>query len=139
MGSQKKLRGRRANLLARCLADAGGELRIVHCSRQDQRPNQGRGDAHRLVVGCAPTPFGELALDEPNEVLFLKRFREKHKLPYDFVVTKDQQFLWTYGATALPTTVLIDRKGRVRYFETGSSPSRLEEMRSMMLKLLDEK
>jgi thiol-disulfide isomerase/thioredoxin len=78
-------------------------------------------------------------VDEPSEILFLKRFREKHKLPYDFVVTKDQQFLWTYGATALPTTVLIDRKGKVRYFETGSSPSRLEEMRSMMLKLLDEK
>lgn len=79
------------------------------------------------------------SVDEPSEILFLKRFREKYKLPYDFVVTKDQQFLWTYGATALPTTVLIDRKGRVRYFETGSSPSRLEEMRVMMLKLLNEK
>src|SRR5437763_443231 len=61
--SQKKLAGRGANQLARCPADAVGELRIVHCARQDQRPNQGRGDAHRLVVGCAPTPLGELALD----------------------------------------------------------------------------
>jgi thiol-disulfide isomerase/thioredoxin len=78
-------------------------------------------------------------VDEPTEILFLKRFREKYKLPYDFVVTKDQQFLLAYGATALPTTVLIDRKGQVRYFETGSSPSRLAEMRVMMLKLLDEK
>jgi thiol-disulfide isomerase/thioredoxin len=79
------------------------------------------------------------SVDEPSEILFLKRFREKHKLPYDFVITKDQQFLIAYGATALPTTVLIDRKGKVRYFETGSSPSRLEEMRAMMQKLLDEK
>ena len=78
-------------------------------------------------------------VDEPTEILFLKRFREKHKLPYDFVVTKDQQMHIAYGATALPTTVLIDRRGKVRYFETGSSPSRLAEMRAMMLKLLDEK
>ena len=66
---KKNLGGGRANQLAGSLADAVGKLRIVHGSRQDQRANQGRGDAHRLVVGCAPTPFGELALDEPNEVL----------------------------------------------------------------------
>jgi cytochrome c biogenesis protein CcmG/thiol:disulfide interchange protein DsbE len=77
-------------------------------------------------------------VDEPNEILFLKRFREKHALPYDFVVTKDQQLHGAYGAVALPTAILIDRKGVVRYIETGSSPSRLEEMRAMVLKLIDE-
>src|SRR3954469_5734500 len=58
-----------ADQLAGSLAEAVGKLGIVDGSCQDQRPNQGRGDAHRLVVGCAPAPFGELALDEPNEVL----------------------------------------------------------------------
>ncbi|CAN5702835.1 hypothetical protein BH24ACI3_BH24ACI3_01800 [soil metagenome] len=76
--------------------------------------------------------------DEPNEIEFLKGFRSKYKLPYDFVVARGQQAQIQYGATALPTAVLIDRKGVIRYLETGSSPSRLEDMRAVMLKLLAE-
>lgn len=79
------------------------------------------------------------SVDNANEIEFLKRFKEKNGLKYDFVVMKDQQFQNTYAATALPTAVLIDRKGIVRYIETGTSPSRLEEMREMVLKLMAEK
>jgi thiol-disulfide isomerase/thioredoxin len=77
-------------------------------------------------------------VDPPAEIAFLKRFREKHDLPYEIAIAADQQFQLRYGATALPTAVLIDRKGIIRYIEAGSSPSRLEEMRAMMLKLLAE-
>ncbi len=77
-------------------------------------------------------------VDPPGEIAFLKRFREKYDLPYEIVVAGDQQVQLRYGATALPTAVLIDRKGVIRYIEAGSSPSRLEEMRAMMLKLLAE-
>ncbi|HSI87480.1 MAG TPA: TlpA disulfide reductase family protein [Pyrinomonadaceae bacterium] len=77
-------------------------------------------------------------VDPPAEIAFLRRFREKHDLPYEIAVADDQQFQLRYGATALPTAVLIDRKGMIRYIEAGSSPSRLEEMRAMMLKLLAE-
>lgn len=80
-----------------------------------------------------------ITADRPHELSFLKRFREKHKLNYDILVAKDQQSQLLYNATALPTAILIDRKGVIRYIETGSSPSRLEEMRAMMLKLLAEK
>lgn len=76
---------------------------------------------------------------EPEEILFLQRFKERYKLPYDFVVGKDQSTQILYGATALPTAVLIDRKGVVRYIEAGTSSSRLVEMREMILKLLAEK
>ena len=75
---------------------------------------------------------------EPEELAFLQRFKTKHKLPYDFVVGKDQSTQILYGATALPTAVLIDRKGVVRYIEAGTSSSRLVEMREMILKLLAE-
>lgn len=78
-------------------------------------------------------------VDNPNEIAALKRFKRKHDLPYDFVVTKDQAIQRAYGATDLPTAVLIDRKGVIRYIETGTNPSRLVEMREMMLKLLAEK
>ncbi len=77
--------------------------------------------------------------DNPNEIEFLKRFKIKHRLSYDFVVVKEQTAQQAYGATGLPTTVLIDRKGVIRYIESGTNPTRLIEMREMMLKLLAEK
>ena len=73
------------------------------------------------------------------EIEFLKEFRKKQNLPYDFVVTDGQQTQLAYGATGLPTAVVIDRKGIIRYIETGTSPSRHDEMRAVLIKLLAEK
>lgn len=78
-------------------------------------------------------------VDEPGEFEFLKRFKAKQKLPYDFVVGKDQANQLAYGAVSLPTAVLIDRKGVIRYIEAGTSSSRIEDLREMILKLLAEK
>lgn len=78
-------------------------------------------------------------VDNPNEIEFLKRFKTTQDLPYDFVVAKDQTSQQSYAATGLPTAVLIDRKGVIRYIESGTNPSRIEEMREMVLKLLAEK
>ena len=78
-------------------------------------------------------------VNEVEEIAFLERFKTKYKLPYDFVVAKDQSTQMLYGATALPTAVLVDRKGMIRYIEAGTSSSRLVEMREMILKLLAEK
>jgi thiol-disulfide isomerase/thioredoxin len=84
--------------------------------------------------------FGEgQPVDNPNEILFLKRFKEKTRLSYDFVVAKDQETQQAYAATSLPTTVLIDRKGVIRYIESGTNPTRIQELREAMLKLLAEK
>ncbi|HUR99159.1 MAG TPA: TlpA disulfide reductase family protein [Pyrinomonadaceae bacterium] len=77
--------------------------------------------------------------DHPNEIAFLKRFKEKHSLGYDFAVADDQRTQNLYAATSLPTTILIDRKGVVRYIESGTNPTRIEELRAMVLKLLNEK
>ena len=77
---------------------------------------------------------------EPTAQLdFVKAFREKHKLPYDIVMASDQGIQLMYGGTALPTAVLIDRKGIVRYAEAGTSSSRLVQMGEMLAKLLAEK
>ncbi len=78
-------------------------------------------------------------VDTLNEYEFLNRFKKTHRLPYDFVVSKGQANQINYGATALPTAVLIDRKGVIRYLESGTSDTRIEEMREMILKLLVEK
>ncbi|MEO7673004.1 MAG: redoxin domain-containing protein, partial [Pyrinomonadaceae bacterium] len=82
---------------------------------------------------------GGVDLDGPNEIAFLKTFKLKYDLPYDFVVAKEQTSHQAYAATGLPTAVLIDRKGIIRYVESGTNPSRIEDMREMVLKLLAEK
>lgn len=73
------------------------------------------------------------------EIEYFKRFRTREKLNYDIVVGKDQSIQLLYGATSLPTAVLIDRKGVIRYIETGTSDSRIEQMREMVYKLVAEK
>lgn len=78
-------------------------------------------------------------VDNPSEIAALQRFKAAHRLPYDFLVAKDQFSQVAYGATGLPTAVLIDRNGKVRYIESGTNTSRLEEMRETLLKLLAEK
>ena len=80
-----------------------------------------------------------LPADPADELTYLKKFREREKLPYDIVVGKDQASQFLYGATSLPTAVLIDRKGVIRYIESGTSDARIEQIREMVLKLLAEK
>ncbi len=77
--------------------------------------------------------------DVKTETTFLKQFRQRERLPYDIVVMKDQAAQFLYGATALPTAVLIDKKGVVRYIEAGTNSSRIGQMREVLLKLLAEK
>jgi thiol-disulfide isomerase/thioredoxin len=84
-------------------------------------------------------PNGGMPEEMPNEIVELKRFRQKEKLPYDFVVGKGQAIQLLYGGTTLPTAVLIDRKGVIRYIESGTSRSRLDQMREMLFKLMAEK
>jgi len=78
-------------------------------------------------------------VDRANEIDFLNRFKKRFGLTYDFLVAKDEVNHKAYGAHAIPTAAIIDRKGNIRYLETGTSPSRLTEMREMIEKLVQEK
>jgi thiol-disulfide isomerase/thioredoxin len=80
-----------------------------------------------------------LPADIPAELDYLKKFREDEKMPYDLIVGRDQSIQFLYAATALPTTVLIDRKGIIRYIGSGTSPERLAQIREEIIKLLAEK
>jgi thiol-disulfide isomerase/thioredoxin len=78
-------------------------------------------------------------VDNAAELDFLQRFKKAQRLPYDFVVARDNTNQTAYGASAIPTAVLIDRKGVIRYIETGTSQSREEEIRLEIERLLAEK
>ncbi len=84
------------------------------------------------------TADGEKA-NNAVELEYLKKFRIEKKLPYDFAVATNQISQSAYGANGLPTTVIIDRKGVVRYVETGTSRTREAEIRQEIEKLLAEK
>ena len=78
-------------------------------------------------------------INPAEEIEFLKRFKKANRLPYQFAVAKDGTNQTVYAAGSIPTTVLIDRKGVIRYIETGTSASREEEVRQEIEKLLAEK
>jgi thiol-disulfide isomerase/thioredoxin len=80
-----------------------------------------------------------VSVDNLTEVDFVKRFAKAHELTYDIAIAKDETNHRTYGAPVIPTAVLIDRKGVVRFIETGTSPYRLDELREMIETLLAEK
>jgi len=79
------------------------------------------------------------AVDNTSEADFIKRFAMAHGLTYDLLIAKEEENHRTYGASAIPTAVLIDRKGVIRYLESGTSPYRLDEIREMIAKLIAEK
>jgi peroxiredoxin len=86
--------------------------------------------------------YGEIRkekADVPTETAYLENFKKTYGLPYDIAVAKGQANQINYGAQSIPTTVLIDRKGVVRYVEIGTSADRNEEIRKVIVKLLAEK
>jgi len=78
-------------------------------------------------------------VDNAAEIDFLNRFKKANRLPYNFVVAKESTSQNLYGVIGIPTAVLIDRKGVIRFIETGSSENREEEIRAEIIKLLAEK
>jgi thiol-disulfide isomerase/thioredoxin len=75
--------------------------------------------------------------DEATEIDFLQKFKKENNLLYDFVVGKDMTNQIIYDATSLPTTVIIDRKGIIRYAEAGAG--REKNIQKTIEKLLAEK
>ncbi|MGI8494531.1 MAG: redoxin domain-containing protein [Pyrinomonadaceae bacterium] len=82
---------------------------------------------------------GDEKADKNTEFAYLERFKKEKNLPYDFMVSKDTVDQVAYSAFSIPTTVLIDRRGIIRYVETGASADREIEIRAMVEKLLAEK
>jgi hypothetical protein len=57
---------------------------------------------------------------------------------YDFAVAADARNDGPYGVAGLPTAVLVDRRGRVRFLTIGASEEEAELLKTTILKLLDE-
>jgi len=79
-----------------------------------------------------------MAVDHDAENDFLRRFKNAERLSYGFVVAGADDNLRNYGVTTIPTVVLIDRRGLVRYIGTGESEEEENAIGQMIEKLLNE-
>ena len=68
----------------------------------------------------------------------LRGFRRARRLPFGFAVASTDATTARYNVTTIPTAVLIDRRGRVRYLSVGSGDEDLKEIEQMIERLLDE-
>jgi len=78
-------------------------------------------------------------LTEPEEIVYLREFRKRNRLPYGFAVEDGNQNEFNYGVFSIPTSFLIDRKGVVRYISLGASEDEIALLGELVKELVDEK
>ncbi|HEV2762957.1 MAG TPA: TlpA disulfide reductase family protein, partial [Pyrinomonadaceae bacterium] len=78
-------------------------------------------------------------LTPPEELNYLRRFKQQREIAYGFGVADDKENDLSYGVAQMPTAVLIDRRGRVRHIAVGATANTDAGLERMIEKLLDEK
>lgn len=78
-------------------------------------------------------------LTQPDEIVYLREFRKRNRLPYGFAVEDGNQNEFNYGVFSIPTSFLIDRKGVVRYISLGASEDEIALLGELIKELVNEK
>lgn len=74
-----------------------------------------------------------------QELNYLREFVKTHKLPYNHIVAANNDNNFLYGVRSIPTAILLDRAGKVRFITTGASDEDTIALGKMIEKLLAEK
>ena len=74
-----------------------------------------------------------------EELVYLREFKKRNRLPYGFVVGDSSVNDLNYGVFSIPTSFLLDRKGNVRFISNGAEEDELEELEQMIKKLVNER
>jgi len=75
---------------------------------------------------------------QSQELAYLREFKKKNRLPYGFVVGDSTENDLNYGVYSIPTSFLIDRKGVVRFISISADEEELEQMETMIKKVINE-
>lgn len=97
-------------------------------------------DKGLVIVGMTKF-YGEGAghpLKPAEELTFVQKFVKDHGLPYGIAVADTEENMRNYGVTGIPTAVLIDRRGIVRFVDTGGDAGTANEIARMLEKLIQE-
>jgi thiol-disulfide isomerase/thioredoxin len=102
--------------------------------------NEDYKDQGLVIVGV--TNFyghAEGKLVKPAQELdYLREFKKKFHLPYGFAVADSDDNDLNYSVSSIPTTFLLDRRGRVRFISVGSNPEEASALGKMIKKLIEE-
>ena len=82
---------------------------------------------------------GGKELKPAEELVYLRDFRTRNKLPYGFLVSDADTNGFNYGVSSIPTSFLIDRKGVLRYISLGASEDEIQLLGELIKKLVEEK
>ncbi|MDT7541712.1 MAG: hypothetical protein QOE33_1616 [Acidobacteriota bacterium] len=99
---------------------------------------KGRG----LTVVALTEFYGESGgktLTRVEELAQIAAFKKRLRLNYTFGVADSDTNNLRYGVRALPTAILIDRRGVVRYITVGATDSTDDALEGVIKRLLDEK
>ena len=94
-----------------------------------------------LIVIGATEFYGEqdgVRMTREEELNYLNEFRKKFRLNYHIGVENGRANSFNYGIKGIPTTVLIDRRGMVRFISVGVSDEELSLLDGMVNKLVKE-
>ncbi len=94
-----------------------------------------------LVILGATKYYGhgdQKRLTPEEEIVYLRDFRKRNRLPYGFAVSGSNKNEFNYGVFSIPTSFLIDRKGVVRYISVGTSQDEIELLGELIKKLVEE-
>jgi thiol-disulfide isomerase/thioredoxin len=97
-------------------------------------------DKGLVIVGMTKY-YGEAGGREvtpAEEFSFVEKFKKEHGLPYGVAVADDEGNMRNYGVTGIPTAVLIDRRGIVRFVDTGGDAGTAHEIATVLEKLIQE-
>jgi thiol-disulfide isomerase/thioredoxin len=82
---------------------------------------------------------GRTLVTPPEELQYLRTYKQELKLPYAFAVATDEDNDMRYGVRSIPTAFLLDRRGRVRYISVGAGEAGHEELSNTIKRLLAER
>ena len=81
----------------------------------------------------------ERSLTPGEELVYLREFKKRNRLPYGIVVGDSSVNDLNYGVYSIPTSFLLDRKGMVRFISNGADETELDKLESMIKKLVNER
>jgi thiol-disulfide isomerase/thioredoxin len=77
-------------------------------------------------------------MTRPQELEYLRQFKRRQNVAYGFGVSEGGETSRSYGISSIPTAVLIDRAGRVRFLTISASDIEADALNKMIQKLLNE-
>jgi thiol-disulfide isomerase/thioredoxin len=94
-----------------------------------------------LVIVGMTRYYGEAAgraVAPAEELTFVQKFKKEHEMPYGVAIADNEDNMRNYGVTGIPTAVLIDRRGVVRFIDTGGDAGTANEIAVVLERLIQE-